>query len=266
MPLTRAESKKIKTLHSRKGRRQTGLFLGEGIRLLEEAARFNRKPERLIFSPALASDRGEKLVSRFRRMNVPINEISAGEMGKLSEAESSQGILGVFETPTTDLNELYHPPMRSLLVCDGLSDPGNLGTLFRSALAFAVDLVVLTSHTAEPFAPKVVRSSVGAVFGLAIARATAEELESFMVAHKFKLTVSDLQGTDEFGKIPARTLTGNMMLAVGSEAAGVSDNLANLAAYRVKINHQEVVESLNSAVAGSILLNEWFRHRNRSTK
>jgi len=258
MSITRSELKDIQTLLTKKGRKQHKKFIAEGVRLLEEAVRHNRLPETLYVAPSLLSERGQELAANFEMQRVKTVELSARQMDSLSDANTSQGLTGVFETPTTQLGELYRESFRKLLLCDGLSDPGNLGTLIRSALAFGFDLVVLTGHCAEPFAPKVVRSSVGAVFGIPVAIAERREAVALMVSHDVRLVTADIRGETDSERLKSIVTRDRLALAVGAEADGVSQDIRSHSDLLLRIGHENGVESLNSAVAGSILMKEIY--------
>ncbi len=142
---------------------------------------------------------------------------------------------------------------------DGISDPGNAGTLLRSALAFGFDAVILTNNSVDPFNPKVVRSSVGAIFGFPIITATVEEILRFKKYDRFKLIVADTKGLDIHSKKINVKNYSRIVLALGSEAEGISEYILSMADIKIKINHEEKVDSLNVAVAGSIIMKEFYK-------
>jgi TrmH family RNA methyltransferase len=158
--------------------------------------------------------------------------------------------------PTKDLNELSQPHHRKLLLCEEISDPGNLGTLVRSALAFGFDAVLLIGHTAEPYAPKVARASAGAIFGLRVCEISLMDLDDLVGRHHMVVIASDLSGAAELETVRKTIKRRKILLAVGSEATGLSKAVLDRADVRVRIRHSEKVESLNAAVAGSILMKE----------
>jgi len=145
------------------------------------------------------------------------------------------------------------------LLLDNISDPGNAGTLLRSALAFGFDAVLLTNNSVDPFNPKVVRSSVGAIFGFPIITATADEILRFKRYDGFKLVVADIKGLDLNSKKLNVKNYSRIVLALGSEAKGVSEYILSKADIRIKINHEDKVDSLNVAVAGSIIMKEFYK-------
>ncbi len=263
MPLSHSEIKNLRALQAKKGRRTAHQFLAEGVRLLEEALRFKQKPIRLLYTPSLLSPRAEQIVEKFRRQGVTLTQVSAGELGRICDTEQSQGLAAVFEIHQRRLTELLGPSTRNVLVCENLSDPGNVGTLIRSALAFEFDLVVLVGQCAEAYSPKVVRSSVGAVFGMPVVSANLNEMLAERDKHKMTLIAAALQGSDKIEDVLARTRNRPLALAIGSEADGLSPDLIQATQEMVRIGHSKNVESLNSAIAGSILMKQCHDFRMR---
>jgi len=263
LPLSRSETKNLCSLQTKKGRRVSRQFPAEGGRLLEEALRFKIGPKRVYFAPSILTPRGEHIVERFRRAGIPVNQVSASELQRISDTETSQGLLAVFDLPEQRLAELIRPSMRNVLLCENLSDPGNVGTLIRSALAFDFDLVVLAGQCAEAFSPKVVRASVGAVFGLPIATAKSAEVVAESKRSHFWIIGAALQGSEDMKPVLTAAKNHPIMLAIGSEADGLSPEMVQAADRLVRIRHTSQVESLNSAVAGSILMKECYDSRIR---
>lgn len=255
MAITRNELKSVKSLLTKKGRKETGLFVAEGVRLMEEAVRHRFRPETVYYAPALAGQRGQQLVAGMAKNRVAVKEISKRELQTIADTESPQGILGVFRIPSMRLSELYHPALRRLLWCENVSDPGNLGTLSRSALAFGFELLVLSGSSAEIFAPKVVRSSAGAVFGLKIAKETAPAVLKFATKNKLKVVVTGPTGKKLDRAMKKVLKRDKLILVVGSEPHGVSQSVFGAADMVVSVDHSKKVESLNVGVAGSILMN-----------
>jgi TrmH family RNA methyltransferase len=260
MSVSKTELKKIKSLLTKKGRQVQRMFLAEGIRLLEESIRFRFWPHTVYYAPAMLSDRGLKLIKQFERQCIETKKLSAGEIESVSGTEAPQGIVGLFAVPEMNLNKLYQPRCRKLLLCENISDPGNLGTLVRSALAFGFDLALLCGSTAEPYAPKVVRASAGAVLGLRIAEVTLNQLDAFLSKEQITVIASDLHGDADISLLKKELKNKKIVLAVGSEATGLSKIILDRADRRIRIPHSRAVESLNAAVAGSILMKEIYNN------
>ena len=165
--ITSNQNSKIKLIRALQGRakerRETGVFLAEGIRLVEEGQSANW-PFRFVLHDEVLNERGASLVENLKSSGVECEMVSTSVMKSLSETESPQGILAV-------LNDFQIPIPGSpnfILIPDQIRDPGNLGTLLRTAAAAGVQAVLLPPETTDAFAPKVVRSGMGAHFHLAI--------------------------------------------------------------------------------------------------
>ena len=258
MPVTKNEINNTKSLLTRKGRRTHKKFLAEGVRLLEEAVRFRIRPEVVYWNESLLSPRGRKVVSEFGRRKVPVEAIPARFIRTLSGTETPQGLVAVFPQPETDLAKLYERKQRRILLCEEIQDPGNLGTLIRSALAFGFELIILIKNCVDPFSLKVVRSSAGALFGLDVAIGDKRGFIKRLQKDKVTVMAADASGRD-IGSIRPLCRPGDrLMLAVGSEARGLSRRILDQADYRVRIAHSRDVESLNAAVAGSIIMRQVY--------
>ena len=256
--MTKAEQKSVKSLTTKKGRKESGMFAAEGVRLLEESFRHRCFPEKVYYAEHLLTDRGRQLVGRLTARRLNVEAISAQQLRGISSTTTPQGIVAVFKTPRVNPAELSRSDYRKILLCENISDPGNLGTLARSALAFDFRLMILAGNSAEPFAPKVVRSSAGAVFGLNTVRMELAEVIAFVDRRKVAIVATDVQAGSD--KIPAGLQKRPFMLAIGSEASGLSHELLRRAEFRVHIRHASKVESLNAAVAGSIIMSRTY-HR-----
>ncbi len=258
MSITKTQLKSIKALATKSGRRDSGLFPAEGVRLIEEAIRHRVMPAQLYFAPALLSERGKTLVDGLSRRKVPLFEISARDMRSISSTQTPQGIVAAFSIPESRLTKLYRVEYRKILWCENISDPGNLGTLARSALAFGFRLVILSGSSADIWSPKVVRSSAGAVFGLNVARETTDETLRFARENKIPILATGTEGKNLDYSLKKQFEKTKLMLAIGSEADGLSGEITEKADFFVRISHSSDVESLNAGVAGSIIMNMFY--------
>lgn len=255
--ITKKELKDIKSLRTVKGRRAQGRFAAEGVRLLEEALRHNVRPRLLLTSRTMLTDRGEGLIRRFRAKRVPTVDISARDLKSICDSVTSQGLLGVFDLPENSTTELLSAQYRTVILCDGISDPGNLGAIIRCALAFGFNPLLLVGACADPFGPKVVRASAGAIFGVKLTKATATEAVQLSARGKFKLVAADVQGKPT-SRPPVSTKRNRVILAVGSEAEGLSEPILKKASCRWQLKHETGVESLNVAVAAAIMMKQIY--------
>lgn len=258
MSINKTEIKKVRSLQTKKGRKANGQFVAEGIRLLEEAWRFKARPIALYAAPSMLSERGRRLVGRFGELKITAQTVSAADLNRMTGAETTQGLLAVYKIPATNLSELHQPSVRTLLVVENLSDPGNIGTLVRTALAFDFGMVIMCGQGVDPFSPKVVRSSVGAMFGLQIAIASTEATLEYLKREGYALLVAALSGSKSLKQALPAVGKDRLALAIGSESDGLSGEMIGAARGVVRIQHSKRVESLNSAVAGSILMRECY--------
>jgi len=258
MAVTRVEIKKIKSLSSRKGRREHGLYAAEGVRLLEEAIRYKSRPKTVYWSEAMVTDRGLKLIADFQHLDIRTKKVKPEQMQLMADTKSPQGVLAVFPVPGQAMTKLWGQGPRKILLCENLSDPGNLGTLARSALAFGFGGMIMTGASVEPFSPKVLRASMGAIFALRLGRIEEKDLVPALKNDRYKLIAADIGGKPE-KQLPIRSLRNQkLILALGSEASGLSVPLIKAADFRVRLSHRRDVESLNVAIAGSILMKMFY--------
>lgn len=242
-------------LNRRAEREETGRFVIEGVRLCEEALNANWLPEQVFVSPVLSS-RGVNLVQRFIAQNVPVEEVDQRVLDQFSDTQTSQGILAI-------VPQMIRPIPAGwdfLLVLDGLRDPGNLGTILRTAAAAGVQGALLTPGTADPFAPKVVRAGMGAHFRLPIRFSDWEGIRSLAAQRGARIWLADVNR----GEVCWRAdLRGPLALVIGSEAEGAQPEAYAVADGLVHIPMPGASESLNAAVAASILIFEVIRQRSR---
>lgn len=258
MAVTKTELKKIKSLHSKKGRKEHGRYLAEGTRLLEESLRHGLMPETVYHLNDGLSPRERQLLSAFEDRGVPVMPLTLKQLDFASETRSPQGLLGIFTLPEQKPGELSRLNFRKLLLCEDISEPGNLGTLIRSALAFGFDKVLLGDSSADPFSPKVVRSSVGAIFGLQILKVTTQELLSFVRDKKLLMIGTGMAGRSDWNEPAERIKKEKFILAIGSEAEGLSEEVRQACEFLLRIDHDNKVESLNAGVAGSIIMKQLY--------
>jgi TrmH family RNA methyltransferase len=258
--ITSPQNPKLKLVRALMGRakerRAESAFVAEGVRLIEEAVNANW-PFRFVLFDETLSERGKSQVESLRSRGVECDEIPPSLMKSLSDTETSQGILAVLQF--TNLPIPNAPTF--LLVPDSIRDPGNLGTLIRSADAAGVDAVLIPPETTDPFAPKVVRAGMGAHFRLPIVSMGWEEIQRISESANQRVMVADMEG-ESCWEVDLRQ---PLALIVGGEAEGASASAKELASQRIKIPMAGKAESLNAAVAGSVLMFEVMRQRTESS-
>lgn len=233
-------------------RRKTRRFVVEGVRLAEEALRAGLTPEAVYLCPTILNPRGQALVAQWRAQGVPCFEITPEVLAAMSATETPQGILLVLPWP-----DLPWPEQGTMfLLLDGLQDPGNLGTILRTAWAAGVDGIWVLPGTVDVWSPKVVRAGMGAHMHLPIRPLTWDELPQAVA--EFTLLAADAHAGSPYTQAPWEQ---PFVLAVGSEAHGLREPVRELADMFVHIPLASGVESLNAAVATGILLFEARRRR-----
>lgn len=257
--ITSAQNPKLKLVRSLMGRskdrREAGAFVAEGVRLVEEAVNSNWGFRFVLYDETL-SERGRVLVESLKLRGVECEEVTPNLTKSVSDTETSQGLLAVLPLPNSQFTNLSLPDSPTfLLIPDQMRDPGNLGTLIRSADAAGVDAVLIPPETTEPFAPKVVRAGMGAHFRLPILSMGWEEIVGKLAS--LQVLLADMKGESCW----ETNLRQPLALIVGGEVEGASQSARKLASQRISIPMAGRTESLNAAVAGSVLMFEVMRQR-----
>jgi TrmH family RNA methyltransferase len=250
----------IRDLHRRRGRERRGLALAEGVRLVEEAIAAGLPIRGAVISPALeATLRGKTLKAALLARSITVEEHADHELDELADTEHPQGIVAVIEPRRWALTDLSLRPGNTFVGLDGVQDPGNVGTILRTALALGAVGVAALKGTAELTNSKVIRSAMGASFQLPAVSATAEEFVAWSRLQRAQIWVADVAG-ESVDRLPRRSAARPpIALALGNEGAGVSPAVAAAAERRVAVPLSSQVESLNVAVAAGILLYEVTR-------
>ncbi len=246
----------IRKLQSRRReRQQEKAFVVEGVRLVEEAL-FSEWEVRLVIYDQSLDERGQQLVNAFVRQGVSVEEVATPVLRTASATENPQGILAVLSLPTLPLPQ---PNQISLLfIPDGVRDPGNLGTMLRTAAAAGADAILLPEGTTDPFAPKVVRAAMGAHFHLPIHSLSWPAIAELMQQAGLQVFLADAAGGVAYTQAD---FCQPLALIIGGEAQGASPYAESLANNRVHIPMHGKTESLNAAIAAAILLFEIVRQR-----
>ncbi len=257
--------KELLRLKTQKGRKTQKRFLIEGMRLCEEMANSNWETEFVLFTSSFQnSPSGKKLLQKFERGNVKTIPVKDEVVKKLSDTVTPQGIIAIVNIKEFSLNELWSEGSNIILALDAIRDPGNVGTLIRTADAFGIDGVILSSDTVELYNPKVVRSTMGSIFHLPIFDEV--DLEKFIPQLKrwnFKIYGTDIREGKNLGTFD---YSEKICLLIGNEAEGLNKNLLDLSDEIIRIPIFGRAESLNASVAGGILLYEITKRKreNRS--
>jgi RNA methyltransferase, TrmH family len=238
-------------LRRRRARERQQLFVAEGVRAVEELLRSPLPVRGILTAPQLAGAlRGSALLDSARRSGVELAEVDEREFASAAETDSPQGVLAIGEIPDTPLADLVLPDRARLVVLDAVQDPGNVGTILRTAAALDASAVIAMPGTVDLWNAKVVRSAMGALFHRPAFMCTWAELETFLRPNAVALWGADAAG------IPLDKMTppARLGILVGNEGAGLTpEGLAHVE-HRVSLPINSTVESLNVAVATGILL------------
>jgi TrmH family RNA methyltransferase len=250
----------IRDLRRRRGRERRGLALAEGVRLVEEAVTAGMSIRGAAVSPVLESTtRGKTLKAALEKRGIRLEEVTDSDLDALADTEHPQGVLAVIEPRRWTLDDIRVVPGVTVLVLDGVQDPGNVGTMLRTALGFGATGVVALKGTADLTNPKVIRAGMGASFRLPSVAAAPDVFVAWAHLQRAQIWVADAGGenVDQLSRRSAERPP--VALVVGNEGAGASPQLRMAADRRIAIPLAPGVESLNAAVAAGILLYEVTR-------
>ena len=245
--------KYVRSLYRRRVRYRERHFVIEGVRLVEEAFRAGIVPALLFYSEGVDSTPGgRELLVEMQKVEAPAFAVSEKVMKALADTVSPQGVLAV-----VPFVELDPPPSLSLaLVVDRLRDPGNLGSILRSANAAGVEQVILAPKTVDPYNPKVVRGAMGAHFRLPIVALNWPEIAEALAG--VQVLLADVRAEQAYYEVD---WTRPSALVIGGEAHGASQEARELAVATITIPMLGGAESLNAAMAASVILFEAARQR-----
>lgn len=246
--------KEIKSLDVKKYRWKNKLFIIEGIKLIQEALDSKVKFKYIVFSESLLKTKfGQELLNCLNVYNKVI-EVDDNTFSYLSDTNNPQGVLGVVEFKLSDYRELINQEDIRLVYLDSLMDPGNLGTVIRSADAFNFHGIIMGEGSVDPYNPKVVRATMGSLFRVPLYFDDGEfNVLKDLRSNNFKIHTTHLKGS-----IANHTIkyNGNYIIVIGNESLGVSEEIIEISDTLIKIPIPGGAESLNASVASSILMYE----------
>lgn len=244
----------IRDLHRRRGRERRGLALAEGVRLVEEALAARLVIRAALASPALeATPRGRALKASLLQAGVTVEEAPDREFAELAATEHPQGVLAVVEPRRWSLPEIRVAPRAPVLVLDAVQDPGNVGTMVRTAYALGAAGVLALPGSAEFTNPKALRAAMGSAFHLPCVAIDEPELRQWAERNRLRVLLAGRGG------VPPDRATVPTVLVVGNEGAGIRPGFASWATGTIGIPLRHGAESLNVAIAAGILLYEVTR-------
>lgn len=248
--------KMLKSLHAKKGRVETGLFLAEGARLALEAAELGVWPEILVVSEAaLERPQVRDLVAKAEARRLRVVETTESVLAQIGKRENAQTVIGAYQQRLAPLDELQGD---TIVALDGVRDPGNLGTILRTADAVGASGVVLVGESCDPFSVEAVRATMGSVFAVKIARASLDELLRYKRARGATLIGTSLKGA---ALDPEAPLAERVIVFMGNEQSGLSAAMEAACDLLVKLPMRGRADSLNLGVATAVTLYDLWRRR-----
>ncbi|KAB3535417.1 RNA methyltransferase [Alkaliphilus pronyensis] len=244
--------KHIKGLRLKKNRQKHKNYIIEGVRAINEAIKNNVALEKVIFSKTLYSVEGGKSLLKQVEEKLSAIEITPELMKKLSDTENPQGIIALAKIKDNSLADIIISPKDLVVVLDRIQDPGNLGTIIRTAEAAGAKAVILTKGSVDPYNTKTIRGTMGALFHVPIIICNEDqEWLQFIKDNRIRLIASDVEAPKSYNDIE---YTGRIAIIIGNEGNGIRRELLNEADEAVKIPIYGKIESLNASVAAALLI------------
>lgn len=244
----------VKLQKQQRQRKKEGLFVAEGVKLVAEAAEYG-KLKKIYMAESVDTDADERIAGLSE--SYPVERVSDKVFDEISDTMTPQGVLGLVEIPTYESVELLSLPRKRFLLLDDLRDPGNLGTIMRTAEGAGISAVILSKGSVDLFNPKVVRATMGAVFRMPYCY--VENLPE--IARSLKADNIPVFGTAMDGNIlyDEPDYTGGAAIVIGNEANGISEEMFAEVTERLCIPMSGKLESLNAAVSAAIVMYEMDR-------
>lgn len=251
--------KRLRSLRMRKQRDRTGLYFVDGVRLVAEAALRGAGIEELVVAPALLRSRlGWEIAEQQRSAGVPCWEVTPEVFGSLATRSMDQGIGAAVRQHWMRLETVSLTGEQCWVAVEAVQYPGNLGTILRSSAAAGGAGVIMIGPTADPYDPNAVRASLGAIFSQRLVRTTLPSFAAWKQERGYAVIGTSPDAATEYGTIaypmPA-------VLLMGSERVGLSPEMRSLCDLTLRIPMVGHCDSLNVAVAASLMLYEIFHQR-----
>ncbi|MGO7215686.1 TrmH family RNA methyltransferase [Rhizobium ruizarguesonis] len=251
--------KDIKALTNKKSREESGTFLAEGLKLVIDAIELGWAIRTLVYAKAA---KGKPLVEQMAAKTVAsgglVLEVSEKVIASITRRDNPQMVVGIFEQRWTPLKGIRPKEGETWVALDRVRDPGNLGTIIRTADAAGASGIILLGETTDPFSLETVRATMGSVFAVPVARATPEEFIAWRKSAGVSVVATHLAGAVDYRTIDYRRKP--VVLLMGNEQSGLPEQLAREADALARIPQQGRADSLNLAVATAVMLFEARRH------
>lgn len=244
--------KAVRALHMRKARAETGLFLSEGLKFVGEAIELGQAPRTLLVGK---DARPHPLLDRARAVTLKtggeVLVVTHDILEKISRKENPQTVLATFAQRFTALADITPARAPCWIALEQVRDPGNLGTIVRTADAAGCGGVILVGESCDPFSVEAVRATMGSIFAVDLARASLEEFLAWRKSWPGSVVGARLQASEDYRKAGYRA---PVMVLMGNEQAGLSPEAAAACDVNVKIPMRGRADSLNLSVATGIMV------------
>ncbi|BCJ88092.1 TrmH family RNA methyltransferase [Effusibacillus dendaii] len=261
--ITSAKNNRVKdwaALKQKKFRDQTGFFIIEGIRLVEDALESNAPIEVVLLAEDLiVSGKADKIINLSDSLQIEQIKVSQAVIENVADTKTPQGVVAVARQYQHQPAGLIESRKQSLfLAIDSIQDPGNLGTMIRSADAVGAGGVFVGKGSVDLYNPKVVRATMGSLFHLPVMEVNLDELFPLLKRHDVTIIGTSV---DHHEDIYSVDLTGSIAIVIGSEAHGISEEIRRHIDRWMSLPMPGKAESLNAAIASSVVLYEALRQR-----
>ena len=248
--------KHIKKLKDKKYRDQSNEYVIEGIKLVEEAINENAKIKQIVICEECTKTQEISKKLMYEIASFDCIYVTENVFNNITEVKNPQGILAVIERKNSENEINYNEDI--IVALDGIQDPGNLGTILRTVDSIGLKQILVSKETADVYNPKVVRSTMGAIFRVKVIE--CEDLEKTLKEikkHKYEIVVTSLQTNESIYDIEYN----KKVIVIGNEANGVSKEIQEMSDKKVKIPMLGKTESLNASVATGVVLYEYVRQK-----
>ncbi|MBB3946778.1 TrmH family RNA methyltransferase [Rhizobium skierniewicense] len=251
--------KDIKNLTQKKGREETGTFMAEGLKLVIDALELGWTIRTLVYAK---NAKGKSLVEQVAAKTVAsgglVLEVTEKILSSITRRDNPQMVVGIFDQKWTDLNDIRPDSGQTYIALDRVRDPGNLGTIIRTADAAGASGVILLGDCTDPFSLETVRATMGSVFAIAVAHATVDAFLSWKKSAGVSVVATHLAGSVDYRTVDYKKKP--TVLLMGNEQGGLPPELASKADQLARIPQQGRADSLNLAIATGVMLFEARRH------
>jgi TrmH family RNA methyltransferase len=246
--LSNPSVKAARALHLRKERDETGLFLAEGLKIITEAVELGHAPRLLLHSTEAAD---HPLLRRAAALARETVEVTPAILAKISRRDNPQTVLGVFEQAYTTLGDLEPTSARCWVALQAVRDPGNLGTIVRTADAAGCGGVILVGDCCDPYSVEAVRASMGSIFAVPVTRTSVVSFVGWRPTWPGAVVGTRLTATTDFRAADYRA---PVLVMMGNEQAGLPAELSDICDIVVKIPMRGRADSLNLSVATGVMI------------